>query len=205
MARWSAHRLTECGEAGDCEQTDWVEVCCGLAVGAAVTKIGGKSSCSLSPRSTHETETPLELFEVSMCPFCLALLVAWSARGYWLLSELLCCYARCCRSEGLCQWTCRAFVHTRSFWKLSLKCLPSVMNRNAVISGRYGYFKRRVIKKFHVIASAGMTHTYRFILFCRGVFGLLVPVQGGFLRQARPCPSLAPGNPWWCRVRILCY
>lgn len=46
------------------------------SVGAAVIKIGGKSSCSLSPRSTHETETPLELFEVSMCPFCVALLVA---------------------------------------------------------------------------------------------------------------------------------
>ena len=114
-----------------------------------------------------------------MCPFCVALVAAWSARGYWLLSELLCCYARCCRSEGSCQWTCSAFVHTRSFWILSLKCLPSVTNRNAVVSGRYGHFKRRVTKIFHVIASAGMTHTYRFILFCHGVFVLVVHVRGG--------------------------
>lgn len=91
--------------------------------GEADTKIGWKSSSRLPLRSTQNEETPLEFLKVSMCQLW-GFSVARSARGYWLLLELLCCYARCCRLEGLYPSE-PALLLSKPCGKLSQKYLSS--------------------------------------------------------------------------------
>lgn len=93
----SAPNLTARGEAGDCEQTR------GLLrrEQPKLKKGGGKLLLTTSPVDAERRGSPPESVKVGMFHFCAegGSTDAWSARGYWFLTELLCCYARCCRSE----------------------------------------------------------------------------------------------------------
>lgn len=135
--------------------------------------------------------------------------VVWSARGYWFVSELLCCYARCCRAEGLypsepavflskreASGNCHKNTHTDIFcvcvWCVVVLVLGVLAARSLTITA-------------DSIKLCG-THLQICWAYFLAVCLAICPRSGGFfLRQAPPCPSLAPGNPKWCRVEALCY
>jgi len=116
MCRVFLSALTALTEAGVCAQTGGLR----RTKREQPTLRKVESSYWLGLRWTRSTDCPLSCgFTVSSgCSY-----VTPCARGYWLVSELLSCYARCCRAEDS-EWTCSAFVHRKSLELTAQMCNP---------------------------------------------------------------------------------